>query len=140
MSVSNISSLEAWDSLQQQGGFIIDVRTQAEWMFVGVPDTATAKITPIFLEWQSLPNMQVNAQFPQLLQHHLQELGADLSTNLFFLCRSGQRSLSAAQVMNELGYENCFNISDGFEGPLNAERHRGHQAGWKASGLPWVQS
>ena len=138
--INNISADTAWDMLSNTGGALIDVRTQAEWMFVGVPDTTSLNIHPIFIEWQSLPNMQINSQFPAMLEDALQKAGATKETALFFLCRSGQRSLNAARLMAEAGYANCYNISDGFEGPLSPDRHRGQEAGWKAAGLPWVQS
>jgi rhodanese-related sulfurtransferase len=55
------------------------------------------------------------------------------------LCRSGARSRAAAEAMTALGYQRCYNVADGFEGPHDGERHRGQLAGWKASGLPWTQ-
>ena len=50
------------------------------------------------------------------------------------------RSLAAARLMGALGYERCFNVTDGFEGPPDGAGHRGTVAGWKASGLPWRQT
>ena len=38
------------------------------------------------------------------------------------------------------GYTTSFNVAGGFEGPLDADRHRGTCGGWKAAGLPWIQS
>jgi rhodanese-related sulfurtransferase len=59
---------------------------------------------------------------------------------LFFICRSGVRSQHAAQAMLARGYTRCFNVAEGFEGPLDDSRHRGVKGGWKSRGLPWVQS
>jgi rhodanese-related sulfurtransferase len=56
-----------------------------------------------------------------------------------FLCRSGARSRHAAIAMTSAGWGPCFNVSDGFEGPLDDSRRRGG-AGWKAGGLPWAQT
>jgi hypothetical protein len=42
--------------------------------------------------------------------------------------------------MTGAGYSRCFNVSEGFEGRLDPERHRGLVEGWKAAGLPWTQS
>jgi len=65
---------------------------------------------------------------------------ADKDTPLLFLCRSGVRSAAAARAMTAAGYSTCLNVSDGFEGPMDAQGKRGSQAGWKAAGLPWRQS
>jgi rhodanese-related sulfurtransferase len=60
-------------------------------------------------------------------------------TPILFICRSGQRSRAAAEAMTALGYSQCYNVSEGFEGAPDGERHRGRVNGWKAAGLPWVQ-
>lgn len=114
---------------------LVDVRTRPEWMFVGLPLLPGGK-DPILLEWQVFPAMTVNTAFADALA----EACPDKDAPLFFLCRSGARSLAAAQQMTALGYTQCFNVVDGFEGPPDAEGHRGTTAGWKASGCPWRQT
>jgi len=57
-----------------------------------------------------------------------------------FLCRSGARSRAAAIAMTAAGFAKAFNASGGFEGDLDALRHRGNNNGWKAAQLPWKQS
>lgn len=113
---------------------IIDVRTKAEWTFVGVPEIADAE-RAAFLEWQAFPGGAPNPDF-------LSELTriARPSAPVFFLCRSGARSASAARAATEAGYALAFNIADGFEGPCDDDGHRGRLSGWKAEGLPWRQS
>ena len=138
--ISQISASDAYKAIAETGGILVDVRTQAEWMFVGVPDLSQIGSRAIFLEWQSLPAMQINLDFPRQLAEAVTEAGGNTDTPLYFLCRSGARSMSAAQVMTEAGYSTCYNIADGFEGPLDGARHRNVTAGWRASGLPWVQS
>lgn len=115
---------------------LVDVRTRAEWAYVGLPDLATVGAEPILLEWQKFPDMTVDPNFGQALERAC----PDKDTALYFLCRSGVRSLAAAREMRARGYANVFNISDGFEGPPDDSGHRGNRAGWKASGLPWRQS
>lgn len=138
--VGEIECGEAWSKLQSDpSAILVDVRTTAEWTFVGVPDLGVVSNQPIFLEWQSFPDGQVNAAFAQTLTGLLDERGAQSETNILFLCRSGSRSRDAARLMAAHGYTRCFNLSDGFEGPLNHERQRGRQIGWKAANLPWVQ-
>ena len=119
---------------------LIDVRTQAEWAYVGAPDIKTLGKTPFFLEWQSFPSMQVDEQFAARLAAVLESAGVEPGAPLVFLCRSGARSRHAAIAMTEAGWAPCFNVSDGFEGPLDGSRRRGGVGGWKAAGLPWTQT
>jgi rhodanese-related sulfurtransferase len=58
---------------------------------------------------------------------------------LYFLCRSGARSRSAAIAMTGLGYGPCSNVAGGFEGNRDSDGHRGTVEGWKAAGCPWRQ-
>ncbi|MBV8442953.1 MAG: rhodanese-like domain-containing protein [Hyphomicrobiales bacterium] len=119
---------------------LIDVRTQAEWSFVGAPDLAALGKAPIYLEWQCYPSMQVDPQFAARLEALLKARGREHGDPLLFLCRSGARSRHAAVAMTSAGWGPCFNIVDGFEGPLDGLRRRGGVAGWKAGGLPWAQT
>ncbi|MEX1155088.1 rhodanese-like domain-containing protein [Parvibaculum sp.] len=117
---------------------LVDVRTRAEWSFVGVPDLSGLGKEPMLLEWQVYPAMERNPRFTDDL---LAGLGANLSdAPLFFLCRSGARSRAAAIALTSVGFGRCFNIAGGFEGDLDGTRHRGARNGWKAAGLPWAQS
>jgi rhodanese-related sulfurtransferase len=118
---------------------LIDVRTKAEWAFVGLPDLASIGKRPVLVEWQTFPDNRVDASFVDRLKETLDVAGADANSELLFICRSGGRSLMAARAMAAAGYPNCRNVADGFEGPLDPQRHRGHLAGWKARGLPWAQ-
>jgi len=120
---------------------LIDVRTQAEWAYVGVPDLAGLGKTPFLIEWQSYPSGHTDPQFaPRLAAALGGPAKMQDSGPLYFLCRSGHRSRLAAIALTSAGWSRCFNISDGFEGVLDAQRHRGGVNGWKASGLPWRQS
>jgi rhodanese-related sulfurtransferase len=84
--------------------------------------------------------MTVNAAFTERLAAMLEKSGLSKDAPLVFICRSGARSQSAAIAMHAAGWAECYNLSGGFEGPPDAERHRGLVSGWKASGLPWTQS
>jgi len=119
---------------------LIDVRTQAEWTYVGVPDLSSLGKAPLFLEWQSFPSMQVDSRFAARLSTMLETAGVRRGAPLAFVCRSGARSRQAALAMTSAGWAPCFNISDGFEGPLDPWRHRSVVSGWKAGGLPWRQT
>jgi len=57
-----------------------------------------------------------------------------------FICRSGARSNQAAMIASQADFTDCYNILEGFEGDKDENGHRGKDSGWKAAGLPWVQS
>ncbi len=134
--IENVSPSRAWESLRTDpDARLIDVRTDAEWGLVGIPDLSEAGQEPILIPWQLYPTMQVNADFVD----HLRRAGVAPEHKLFFLCRSGARSMAAAQAAARAGFAHASNIADGFEGVPDAEGHRGTVSGWKAEGLPWRQ-
>lgn len=107
---------------------LIDVRTRAEWDWVGrVPGA-------VQIEWQTYPGGQGNPNF-------LSELEAQVGTDaiVMFLCRSGARSHGAASAAATAGYEQAFNVLQGFEGDKDAQGHRNQTGGWRKANLPWVQ-
>ena len=135
--VEDVSPRQVWDALRNDpGAQLVDVRTDAEWSWVGLPDLGEAGKKPVLISWQLPPKMEVNAGFAA----QLREAGVKPDQKLYFLCRSGARSLSAAKAAVEAGFRHAFNIAGGFEGPLDSAGHRGMTSGWKASGLPWRQS
>jgi len=137
----NVTAQEAFNELSgQDDAVLVDVRTQAEWAFVGLPDLRPIGKEPILAEWQSFPSSGPNPEFAKSVSDLLVKKGLDQSAPIYFLCRSGARSQAAAIALTQVGYTRCFNISDGFEGPLDEAGHRGSQSGWKATGLPWIQS
>lgn len=137
----NISAREAWDVLKgDPKAQLVDVRTTAEWTYVGVPDLSSLGRAVMRVEWQVYPSMGRNEQFEAKVAEQLKAAGATEATPIFFLCRSGVRSQAAAAAMTAAGFEKCFNVVAGFEGDLNAQKHRGQASGWKVDGLPWVQA
>ena len=122
----------------EPGAVLVDVRTRAEWSFVGLPDLSGLGKEPVLLEWQVFPAMDRNPRFAEDLAA---ALGPDTrSAPIFFLCRSGARRRAAAVALTAGGFARCYNIAGGFEGDLDGARHRGGHNGWKAAGLPWAQS
>ena len=137
----DLLAVDAYELLEgDASAVLIDVRTKAEWAYVGTPDTRSLGKTPLFLEWQSYPSMTINADFAANLEAQLRSAGVEPGASLVFLCRSGARSRQAAIAMTSVGWAPCFNVSDGFEGPLDDLRRRGGAGGWKAGGLPWTQT
>ena len=127
---------ETWKALQEnEQAVLIDVRTRAEWAFVGLCDLSSIGKTPLLVSWQEFPTMDINPSFADSI------MGQNIpkSAPLYFLCRSGVRSQAAAATMQAAGYEQCYNILSGFEGDRDQKGHRGKIGGWKASGLPWMQ-
>lgn len=133
----DITPSQAWELLRDNAAAVlIDVRTEAEWRFVGVPDTGSIDRPTALIEWvdgTGSPNPRFAEQLSKALA------GRDPEAPVVFLCRSGQRSAHAAGVATDLGISPSYNVIDGFEGPLDAQGRRGG-AGWRAEGLPWRQS
>ena len=139
-SVDNVAVESAWQALKSRArSQLIDVRTRAEWSYVGIPDLGSLSKRAVLVEWQTFPDRTVDPRFVERLAGELKALGVKLDDDLFFICRSGGRSLAAAEAMAAMGYRACHNVAGGFEGPLDDERHRGTVGGWKAAGLPWLQ-
>ena len=126
----------AWAMLEAEPeAVLIDVRTLAEWQYVGVPDLAPLQRKAEFVEWQRFPDGSPNPEFVD----QVTRVVPDPEVPVLFLCRSGVRSMHAAVALTEAGYARCYNVTEGFEGDKDAEHHRGTVGGWKIAGLPWLQ-
>ena len=137
----DLSVDEAWALLSSDpAAVLIDVRTTAEWAWVGVPDLASLNKALLTVEWASFPGNVRNDNFAAQLLEQVRAQNTPLEAPLLMLCRSGVRSKGAAKVMTEAGYTRCYNISGGFEGDLDDKKHRGSTGGWKVANLPWVQN
>lgn len=113
---------------QAPGARLVDVRTRAEWDWVGrVPNA-------VEIEWNQYPGGTRNPEFLAELKRQIAP-----ETLVMFLCRSGVRSDGAAKAATEAGYGNCYNILEGFEGDKDAKGQRGSIGGWRHAGLPWIQ-
>ena len=131
-----VSPREAWELLAADpAATLVDVRTRAEWSYVGVPDLGPLGRAAVLVEWVLYPDGEPNPAF----MDELAAAGVGRGAPLLFLCRSGVRSKAAAAAAAAAGYAKVYNVTEGFEGPLDADQHRGG-AGWKAAGLPWRQS
>ena len=119
---------EAFELMKAGVAKLVDVRTRAEWDYVGkIPGS-------LLIEWQAYPSSLLNPEF-------LNQLQAEVSKEqpVMFICRSGARSNSAAKRATEAGYTRSYNILQGFEGDKDAEGHRNSSGGWRFAGLPWTQ-
>jgi rhodanese-related sulfurtransferase len=111
------------------GAQLVDVRTKAEWDYVGrVPGA-------VEIELLTYPGGRPNPAFLDELQRRV-----DKASPVMFICRSGGRSHNAALLATEAGYKTCYNVLEGFEGDRDDKGHRNSVGGWRHAGLPWSQS
>jgi len=142
--IREMMSSDVWSSLKENpASQLIDVRTTAEWSYVGVPDLSSLNREVLFLEWARFPDMAKNPEFVDRLVGFIEEHNLVAKGDLFFLCRSGVRSKAAAnaiaQRLDPSHTERCVNITDGFEGDCDSTGHRNTIGGWRAAALPWRQ-
>lgn len=125
-----VTPAEAWALFSSGAAKLVDVRTEAETTFVGrIPDTPR-------VEWRAFKATEPNPDFIESLRAHVAP-----GETVMFLCRSGVRSHSAAQLAAGAGWPQALNILEGFEGDLDPEsQQRGRIGGWRKAGLPWIQS
>ncbi len=141
--IPEATASQAWEDLKSDpSSVLVDVRTIAEWDYVGVPDLESIDKEILKVEWMEFPEMTRNDFFAEEL---LSQLEDEEPTKIYFMCRSGRRSRNAARCVAEKQAgknwkTQCINISDGFEGDHDENHHRGTVNGWKVSGLPWKQS
>ncbi len=121
---------EAFEILQSApGAKLVDVRCRAELDWVGrIPDA-------VEIEWLTYPGMKANPNFTASLEQQV-----DKESLVLFICRSGARSNAAAVAATQAGYQDCYNVLEGFEGEKDTNGHRNTLDGWREAGLPWVQS
>lgn len=141
--VQELLPTQAWGLLERNpNAVLIDVRTKAEWSFVGKPDLSSLSHTVVTIEWCRYPDMSIN---PRFVEEMIEALGGSIPSQFLFICRSGARSMSAAlavqaSLAGDTLAPDLFNVAEGFEGDLDPKKHRGGLNGWKAHGLPWRQS
>jgi rhodanese-related sulfurtransferase len=134
--IENVPPKRVWEALRSNPkAQLVDVRTDAEWNFVGLPDLSSAGKQVVPIQWQVYPSMVRNAEF----EEQLKQVGFTRDHHIYFICRSGQRSAAAAMAARDAGFPHTYNVAEGFEGGVDAAGHRGVAEGWKAAGLPWRQ-
>ncbi len=132
--VEDVAPKQVWEALSSHPqARLVDVRTEMEWAQIGLPDLSAIGQQPAQVSWQVPPTMQVNPGFLE----QLAAAGVTPDHEVYFLCRSGVRSLAAAQAAEAAGFTKVFNSADGFEGPPGPDGRRGTVAGWQADALPW---
>ncbi len=123
-----VPPVAAWKLITSGEATLVDVRSAEERKFVGhVPGS-------LHVAWATGTSLTRNPRFVRELEAKVKKDGVVL-----LLCRSGKRSALAAEAAQKAGFQNVFNIEEGFEGEINAAQQRGTEGGWRLKGLPWIQ-
>jgi rhodanese-related sulfurtransferase len=135
---AEVTPRQAYEALHRDPrAFLLDVRSSAEWTFVGQPILSRDVLA---VEWQSYPGMALNSAFVSQAARVIAAAGGDQGSPIYVICRSGGRSRAAASALMAAGYD-AINVAQGFEGDLDpATGRRSSVNGWKQAGLPWRQS
>ena len=113
---------------------LIDVRTSAEYKYVGFPENS------ILIPWFDEPDLNSDpSAFCKAVNNHLSDRSDILSTELILICRSGFRSNEALKCLQSNGFTCVSHVASGFEGDLDENDHRGNLNGWRNDGMPWSQ-
>jgi rhodanese-related sulfurtransferase len=136
--VKEVNPPEAWEIIQTDpSAILVDVRTSMEFEYVGHP------LNAVNIPWMEAPDWQVDHRFADKVRELLAHRPADKAMEeipLLAICRSGKRSEAAARVLQAEGFKNVYNVSEGFEGDRDGQKHRSGINGWRYHNLPWEQS
>ena len=128
--MKHLKPREAFEFLQQHPQAVfVDCRSEMEYLFVGHP------LGAVHVAWNDGPDWEINPHFVGQVRKV-----ASMNRPVLLICRSGQRSISAGQALEQAGFSDVYNVLEGFEGPLDDEHHRNTVSGWRNEGLPWEQS
>ena len=117
----NIKSIDAFDFLSKKvSSHLIDTRSDIEWQTTGIPDLSSINKEANLINWGPVLDQTFFEQYKKFLLNSFNQ-----TDSLFFICRSGSRSLMAAEFAIELGFKNSFNIYEGF--------HNENDQNWKKS-------
>jgi rhodanese-related sulfurtransferase len=130
----DVTPAEAYAAATGEDALLVDVRTRAEWTYVGVPELLGAGHDVAFVEWSTFPDGRINERFVE----QVREAGLAPGRPVYLICRSGVRSVAAARALTAAGLGPAYNVLEGFEGPHDHDGHR-TVSGWKNAGLPWRQ-
>lgn len=121
----------------------IDIRTPQEAMFVGMASVVDANIPYMVLpelpEWdakKSAYKLVQNSGFLTAVMAKLEAKKLGKNDTVILMCRSGDRSATAANLLAQAGFTQVYSVVEGFEGDMSKEGRRAVN-GWKNDGLPW---
>ncbi|NTV72078.1 MAG: sulfurtransferase [Azonexaceae bacterium] len=132
-----------------KGVAFFDIRTRAEAMYVGWPGDADALVPyvehpELMSEWDEKRanyKLEPNSDFAPELDRRLKAMGLGKDATIILMCRSGDRSAKAQDLLIQSGYTKVYGVVEGFEGDMAKDGpNTGRRAvnGWKNAGLPWT--
>jgi rhodanese-related sulfurtransferase len=136
--VKTLMPAQAWKLLEESPrAVLIDVRSSMEYLFVGHPRGS------VHVAWIDEPDWVVNPHFlTEVRKVMLGGIGVEEHRSdapVLLICRSGKRSLEAGKLLIDNGFNEVYNVAEGFEGELDELHHRSTTGGWRFHGLPWEQ-
>lgn len=145
-----LTSAEAYEVASKEKVLFLDVRTRAEVNFLGIPTVADANIPYMEMDnmysWdekKGVFKLEPNSGFMTEVQQRIKQKGLDTNSKIIVMCRSGDRSAKAVDLLAKSGYKNVYSVVDGYEGDVAKEGdHKGQRAvnGWRNAKLPWTYS
>ena len=118
--IKNISAENCYSTIKEnKDAYLVDVRTPYEWETFGRVDEDSFDAQYLEL---TLINEDGDENTNFLDQFN--SYGILKNSEIYFICKSGARSMHAALILESNGYQNLYNVEDGFV------------IGWKPSGLP----
>jgi rhodanese-related sulfurtransferase len=130
--IPSLDSRAAFQRMEKSDTYLIDVRTIAEYVYVGHPVSAFS-IPLVFWDEEGIRTVS-NVRFEEDLKGLFKP-----QDTLIFICRSGNRSQEAAYLAWRVGFKKVFNVSDGFEGGKDNQGLRTIN-GWKNKGLSYTHT
>lgn len=135
--MKHLQPTEAWEWLRahdedprSRAPLFVDVRMEIECLYVGRPPGV------VNIPWYEYPELQPSP--PRFVAQVEAEAG-DKARPVLLICRSGKRTLDAAQALEAAGFTDVAHVAHGFEGDLDPHFHRSTVNGWRFEGLPWEQ-
>ena len=106
----NIKAIDAFVFLSEKvNSHLIDTRSDIEWKTTGIPDLSSINKETYLINWGPVLDQTYFEQYNKFLLTSFNQ-----KDSLFFICRSGSRSLMAAKFAIDLGFKKSFNIYEGF--------------------------
>ena len=134
--VENVPPGQVWEALRADPqAQLVDVRTDAEWNFVGLPDLAAAGKQAVLIPWQVYPTMRATARSSISCRRR----GSRPSTTSISSVAAASAAWRRPRRRRTPGFRTPTMSPTGSRAAPDAEGHRGIAAGWKAEGLPWRQ-
>ncbi len=146
-----MTSTQAYDYMMKNmdNALFLDVRTPSELNYLGVVSVMDANVPTDTMDgtaWDDKKSRYVrkhNENFVADVDARLKEKGLKKTDTVILICRSGDRSAKAVNVLAKNGYTKVYTVVDGYEGgKVKKGKNKGKRLkeGWKNAGLPWTYS